>query len=198
LPPYDRAAMMIEAELLLDWYLPFLTGAAPSEADRQAFAAAWSAVLDRLAGGERSLVLRDYHSPNIIWRGAREGRDRLGLIDFQDALIGPAAYDLASLAQDARVTMTEELERDTLEAYCSARHARGPFDEASFRRDYAIMSLQRNSKILGIFVRLDRRDGKPAYLRHLPRIRDYVRRSIGHAALAPLNGLYGRWNLFDR
>src|SRR4029453_1046105 len=129
------------------------------------------------------LVLRDYHSPNIIWRAQRRGADRLGLIYFQDALIGPSAYDVASLGMDARVTVPEEIERRVVEAYVRARSAAGPFDRAAFELAYATMAAQRNSKILGIFVRLHRRDGKPAYLKHLPRIRAYLRRALAHPAL---------------
>ena len=196
IPPFDREAMLSEAELLLDWYLPFARGDGPTPSERQAFAAAWSAAFDRLAGCEESLVLRDYHSPNLIWRPERRDRDRLGVIDFQDALVGPAAYDVASLALDARVTIAPEFERATVEAYTAARAAAGPFDRASFDRAYAIMGAQRNSKILGIFVRLDRRDGKPQYLKHLPRIRDYLGRTLAHPALAEIRDLYRRLGIF--
>ncbi len=123
---------------------------------RAGFARAWNAALDRLAASEDTLMLRDFHSPNIIWRGERSGHDRLGIIDFQDALIGPSAYDVASLAMDARVTVPPEIEKQTRRAYVAARHAAGAFDEEAFGEAYAIMAAQRNSKILGIFVRLER------------------------------------------
>jgi len=135
-------------------------------------------------------MLRDFHSPNIIWRGELQGHDRLGIIDFQDALIGPAAYDVASLAMDARVTVPEKIEAAVTKTYVAARQAAGGFDAESFGEAYAIMAAQRNSKILGIFVRLDRRDGKPDYLKHLPRIRDYLRRALAHPALAELRDFY--------
>lgn len=195
IPAYDRAAMLIEAELLLDWYLPFATGKPVRDRDRADFRGAWNTVLDRLAGCETSIVLRDYHSPNIIWRHDRQGRDRLGVIDFQDAVIGPAAYDVASLALDARVTIPAELEQATVESYAAARMAAGPFDHTDFDTAYAIMGTQRNSKILGIFVRLDRRDGKPTYLRHLPRIREYLARTLPHPALAEVRELYARFGV---
>lgn len=197
-PSYDRDAMMIEVELLLDWYMPSITGRPPTNDDRTDFTDAWSSVIDHLSETEKSFVLRDYHSPNIIWREDEEGLARLGLIDFQDALIGPTSYDLASLAQDARTTVTSELEAELMERYCELRVAAGGFDEESFRKSYAIMATQRCSKILGIFVRLDRRDGKPAYLAHLPRMRDYLNRTIGHDALTPVRELYERWGLLGR
>ncbi|RWD36266.1 tRNA (adenosine(37)-N6)-threonylcarbamoyltransferase complex ATPase subunit type 1 TsaE [Mesorhizobium sp.] len=189
-PPFDRDAMMIEAELLVDWYVPAISGGPASDALRAGYNREWDAVLNRLEGREYTLMLRDFHSPNIIWRGDRTGHDRLGIVDVQDALIGPSAYDLASLAMDARVTLSPEIERRTLDAYIAARHKAGAFNEDEFVETYAIMAAQRNSKILGIFVRLEKRDGKPYYLKHLPRIRDYLRRALAHPGLANLRDFY--------
>jgi aminoglycoside/choline kinase family phosphotransferase len=196
-PPFDRDAMVIEAELLVDWYVPAVTGAPADEGLRAGFRREWDALIDRLEDGEETLMLRDFHSPNIVWRAECSGHDRLGILDFQDALIGPTAYDVASLAMDARVTVPEAIERATLEAYVAARHRAGAFDEQKFREAYAIMAAQRNSKILGIFVRLDRRDGKPAYLKHLPRIRDYLRRALAHPALAGLRAFYEEHGILE-
>jgi tRNA threonylcarbamoyl adenosine modification protein YjeE len=197
IPPFDRDAMLIETELLVDWYIPRVTGAPPADAMRAEFRAIWNRALDRIAGAERSLVLRDYHSPNIIWRPDRSGMDRMGLIDFQDALIGPAAYDLASLAMDARVTIPADIERATVDAYVAARKSAGPFDEAKAGLAYATMAAQRNSKILGIFVRLSERDGKPAYLKHLPRIRDYLSRALAHPALGELRRFHAAHGILE-
>ncbi|MDQ6434207.1 tRNA (adenosine(37)-N6)-threonylcarbamoyltransferase complex ATPase subunit type 1 TsaE [Mesorhizobium sp. LHD-90] len=189
-PPFDRDALTIEVELLIDWYVPWKTGRPADATLRENFAGAWNVVFDHLDRAERGIVLRDFHSPNIVWRPKRKGFDRLGILDFQDAMIGPSAYDVASLAMDARVTVPEDVERATVAAYVAARRAAGGFDEAGFCEAYAITAAQRNTKILGIFVRLDRRDGKPAYLRHLPRIRAYLRRALVHPALAPVAALY--------
>lgn len=191
-PPFDRDAMMIEVGLLLDWYVPFVAGKPANEELRAAFEREWNAALDPLESAEKTLMLRDFHSPNLIWRAERQGHDRIGVIDFQDALIGPSAYDLASLAMDARVTVSPEIERSTYDAYVAARRAAGPFDETRFSEAYAAMAAQRNSKILGIFVRLNERDGKPDYLRHLPRIRAYLGRALAHPALAGLKDFYRR------
>ena len=196
-PPYDEEAMAIETELLIEWYLPHMRGRAATDAEREAYAAAWSKAFGELRQAEKSLVLRDYHSPNLIWRAERSGRDRLGILDFQDALIGPSAYDVASLSMDARVTIPPELEAETVAAYCAARERAGGFDRAGFERAYAIMAAQRNSKILGIFVRLNVRDGKPHYLKHLPRIRDYLARSLAHPVLAELRALYRGFGIFE-
>lgn len=196
-PPFDREAMLIEADLLVDWYVPWITGEPANDALRAGYHEVWNALLDRLAGSEYTLMLRDFHSPNIIWRTERAGLDRLGIVDVQDALIGPAAYDVASLAMDARVTVSPEIERRTVAAYVAARRAAGAFDEAGFAEAYAIMAAQRNSKILGIFVRLEKRDGKPYYLKHLPRIRDYLRRALAHPALGGLKDFYMAHGLLE-
>ncbi|MCC0030219.1 MAG: tRNA (adenosine(37)-N6)-threonylcarbamoyltransferase complex ATPase subunit type 1 TsaE [Brucellaceae bacterium] len=197
LPDYDRSAMRIETDLLIDWYWPYATGRNATDAERAEYDAAWNAVLDRLAGAEMSIVLRDYHSPNIIWREAETGLRRIGIIDFQDALIGPAAYDVASLGMDARVTIPEALEQAVRDAYAEARAAAGPFDRAAFESAYAIMAAQRNAKVAGIFVRLDRRDGKPVYLKHLPRIQAYLRRSLAHPALAEVRSFVEKAGILD-
>jgi hypothetical protein len=186
IPAYSRRAMLIETELFIDWYWEAKRGAPPGDAQRSAWTAAWNTILDSIAGAERSLVLRDHHSPNIIWRGAMRGNARVGLIDFQDALIGPAAYDVASLARDARVDIAPDLEEAVTAAYEARRRLRGPFDASAFRSAFAVMAAQRNAKILGIFIRLDRRDGKPAYLKHLPRVEAYFGRSLADPAMAPV------------
>lgn len=190
LPPYDHAALAIETELLLDWYLPFLTGVQAPASARENYRALWEQLFVRLDRAEKSIALRDFHSPNIIWRAGLEGFARLGIIDVQDAVIGPAAYDVASLAFDARVDIPEALEREVVEAYCAARAGLSSFDRVGFEEAYAITAVQRNSKLLGTFVRLDRRAGKPAYLKHLPRIRAYLRRALRHPVLADLAAFY--------
>jgi tRNA threonylcarbamoyl adenosine modification protein YjeE len=186
-PPFDRAAMKIEVRLLLDWFLPHHRGTAATPAERQSFSALWDQLVDLCDDAERHLVLRDVHSPNVIWRDDRQGIGRVALIDFQDAMIGPAAYDVASLVQDARVTIPAELGRTVREAYMAERHRLGPFDEAAFLRDFHLMAAQRNCKLVGIWVRLMQRDGKPGYMKHMPRTFAYLRQALDHPALAPLD-----------
>jgi hypothetical protein len=129
----------------------------------------WRTLLEKPAAAPRTWVMRDFHSPNIIWLGDRAGILRVGIIDFQDAVLGPAAYDLVSLLQDARIDVPEQLELTLLSRYIKARRAAdGQFDPAGFAELYAIMSAQRNTRLLGTFARLNRRDGKPQYLRHQP------------------------------
>lgn len=187
IPNYDAQIMQMEIELLPDWYLPFKQGKVSDPADKISFIQIWEQLFEKLSRSEKSLVLRDYHSPNIIWRPKAEGLDQVGIIDFQDALIGPSAYDVASLCQDARVTVSEELENLLLERYVQIRILLDEhFDETLFRKSYAIMAAQRASKVIGIFVRLNERDGKPGYLKHIPRIEQYMERVTRHDVLKPL------------
>jgi tRNA threonylcarbamoyl adenosine modification protein YjeE len=186
-PDFDRTAMRMEAQLLLDWYLPWKRGAPANDIERADYLAIWDDLIDQLATAEKSLVLRDLHSPNIIWRGEETGIGRIGLIDFQDAMIGPTAYDLVSLTQDARVTVERPLFDRLLADYLALRRAQlKNFDEQDFLKSFAIMSAQRNCKLAGLWVRLKQRDGKPGYLKHMPRTLAYLQAAFEHEALAPL------------
>jgi tRNA threonylcarbamoyl adenosine modification protein YjeE len=190
IPTFDIEAWLVEAGLMLDWYLPD-RGLRASEQLRAEFVAMWRQLLQTPARAASTWVLRDFHSPNLIWLGGREGMARVGLIDFQDAVMGPAAYDVVSLLQDARIDVPEQFELALFTRYIKARRAAGhKFDPADFATNYAIMSAQRNTRLLGTFARLNRRDGKPQYLKHQPRIWTYLNRSLAHPALAPARAWY--------
>lgn len=191
LPPMDHGTMQIEAELLIDWYWPaYYRTAVPQDA-RDGFIALWTAVFDRLATAPKGWALRDYHSPNLIMLDGRTPPADTGIIDFQDALFGPPAYDLVSLLQDARLDVSETIERELLAHYIARmREKSATFDEALFSFSYAALGAQRNTKILGIFARLARRDGKRQYLAHIPRIWGYLARDLDHAGMAPLKAWY--------
>jgi tRNA threonylcarbamoyl adenosine modification protein YjeE len=190
LPFYDMDAYLIEVELLLDWYLPWLGVSVTSDV-RAEYLSLWRDALQIAVEAKPTWVLRDYHSPNLLWLPGRQGIGRVGLLDFQDAMMGPAAYDLASLLQDARVDVPELMEVALLGHYARRRGQSDPdFDPSEFIRVYATLAAQRASKILGIFARLDRRDGKPQYLRHIPRVWGYLQRSLAHSAIAMLRDWY--------
>jgi tRNA threonylcarbamoyl adenosine modification protein YjeE len=190
IPHYDINAFLIEAELLLDWFLPRLD-VTIADTERDSFRALWRELLQPAIDAPPTWVLRDFHSPNLIWLPQRSGLARLGLLDFQDGVMGPPAYDLASLLQDARVDVSEETELALLGRYVRGRsRQQADFDAAQFIKIYATLAAQRASKILGIFARLDLRDGKPQYLRHLPRVWGYLQRSLSHPALEALNAWY--------
>ena len=190
IPVFDTEALLVEIGLMPEWYLPD-RGAELTESLRGEFVAIWRDLLARPAATPRTWVLRDFHSPNLIWLGQRPGIRKVGIIDFQDTVRGPAAYDLVSLLQDARIDVPEPIELALLTRYIKARRAADEaFEPAAFAELYAIMSAQRNTRLLGTFARLNRRDGKPQYLRHQPRIWTYLGRSLAHPALARARAWY--------
>ena len=183
IPPYDDAAMSREVLLFTEWYAPALNLEADERPYLEAWRAAWGDV-ERIAIGNPVLVLRDYHADNLM---VLPGRSELGLLDFQDALAGHAAYDLVSLLQDARREVSPELEEAMLARYCAAANVA---DAALFRAHYEVLGAQRNTKILGIFTRLWKRDGKPHYLPLQPRVWGYLERNLAHPALEPVRAWF--------
>ncbi len=190
IPQYDKRALHAEAGLLLDWFLPVTSGGETDRAVRNEFASLWQEQFEWLATQETGLVLRDYHSPNLIALKPGDPRGPLGMIDFQDAVIGHPAYDLVSLLQDARVSVAEDVEAALFKYYCAQVARTGAFDMSGFARAYAVLGAQRNTKILGIFARLAQRDGKSGYLVHVPRVRAYLERNLQHPALGALRAWY--------
>jgi len=179
---YDDTALLAETELFLDWYAPE-RGDAPGAAARADWAQAWRQVLPALDSHAPGLSLRDYHAENLLWLPEREAEARVGLIDFQDALFGHPAYDLISLIEDARRDVRNDLTGPVTDRFFDAA---GLADRDAFDAAAAILAAQRNAKILGIFVRLARRDGKPRYLDLLPRVAGHFVRDISHPALGPV------------
>ncbi len=186
-PPYDMSVLMREARLAVEWYLPAATGAAVPADLAAEFEAVAAAAFEPVAAPTVP-ILRDYHAENLIWLPRRRGHARVGLLDYQDMLVGHPAYDLAALLEDARRDVGESLRAAMLERYLIQSGAeREPFDEAFHR-----LSAQRNLKILGLFTRLCRRDGKPRYLDYLPRVWAHLERDLADPALADLGGFVAR------
>jgi aminoglycoside/choline kinase family phosphotransferase len=180
---FDRTALLIEVELLTDWYWPAIKGSAIPVDVNAEFLRLWNAQIDWLETLPLGWVLRDYHSPNLMWLD--DGR--IGVLDFQDAMRGPWAYDVVSLLQDARLDVPEDIEQALLDHYRRQVAQREPdFDAAAFDTAYAVLGAQRNTKLLGIFRRLALRDGKTAYVAHIPRIWRYLERNLQHSALADI------------
>jgi hypothetical protein len=191
LPTYDLEAMLVEVELALDWYAPSIARVTPPSGARVQFQGIWREILSPIVAQPTTWTLRDFHSPNLHWLSERPGLARLGLIDFQDAVLGPPAYDLASLLQDARVDVASDLEMRLAALYARRRAlADETFSPSAFAAAYAGMGAQRATKILGLFARLDKRDGKPQYLDHLPRIERYLAKNLEHPSLGSLKAWY--------
>ncbi|MEZ5896319.1 MAG: phosphotransferase [Parvularculaceae bacterium] len=180
---YDRLALEAETLLVVDWYWPRAKGESPTEEARRDYMAAWSGALDCLSPPS-TLTLRDYHAENLLWLNNRQGIQRTGIIDFQDALIGYPAYDLVSLLEDARRDVAPELAAKMIDHYItSAERKDSDFDRDRFLTEYAILGAQRNAKILGIFSRLDQRDGKKRYAELLPRVEAHFKNNLHHPKL---------------
>ncbi len=190
LPRYDDALLAAEASLLIDWYAPAVLGGPVGAAQRDGYLAAWRTVFAHARGVPETLVLRDYHVDNLVRLEGREGIAACGLLDFQDAVSGPVSYDVVSLLQDARRDVPQALATEMRARYLAAFPALNP---EAFDMSCAVLGAQRHCKVLGIFARLDRRDRKPCYLRHIPRVWRLLERSIAHPVLAPVADWIARW-----
>ena len=186
LPPYDDRRLLNEAALLVDWYLPAVAGHPTDAALREEYLELWRGLFPAARGVSDTLVLRDYHVDNLMLLAEQTGIAACGLLDFQDAVIGPRSYDLVSLLEDARRDVPTEIVNRMLHRYLAAFPE---LDRDAFAASYAVLGAQRNCKIVGIFTRLCVRDGKPVYLAHIPRVWRLIEQDLRHPALAPI----ARW-----
>ena len=183
LKDYDDDMLLEEASLLIDWTWLAVFGAPPGDDIRGQYRDAWLEVFPAIRTGPRTLVLRDYHVDNLMLLGGRDGVSRCGLLDFQDAVRGPRAYDLMSLLEDARRDIDEGLRRAMRERYFAAFP---DLDRDAFETAFRVLAAQRHAKVIGIFTRLCVRDSKPDYLVHIPRVWRLLEAALEHPALAPV------------
>lgn len=184
LQPYGERLLFGELNLFPEWYLPEVRGGKPDPAWKKPLAGAFTPLFQPVIRESNVLTLRDYHADNLMWLDGRAGIARVGLLDFQDAVAGHAAYDLVSLLQDARRPFDEGLEKRMTARYLEGMAAAGrSLEPEDFLAAYQILGAQRNLKIIGIFTRLWRRDGKPAYPRMIPHVWSLVERNLAHPAL---------------
>jgi aminoglycoside/choline kinase family phosphotransferase len=190
---YDAMAMEIEVDLLAEWFYPAASGAKMSADQRAEYLALWRAAFGKLDLSKPVMVLRDYHAENLMWLDDRSGIARSGMLDFQDALAGSPAYDVVSLLEDARREVSRDLAQAMTLRYITGRKALDPsFDAAQFKLAAALLAAQRNTKIVGIFSRLWKRDGKPRYTSYLPRMWRYLDRDLQHPELRALKSWFDR------
>ncbi len=189
IPPYDDDRLLTEAALLVDWYLPAVRGVPTPPALREEYLDRWRDTFAMARAVGDTLVLRDYHVDNLMLLHDRTGVAACGLLDFQDAVIGPISYDLVSLLEDARRDVPADLGARMIGRYLDAFPA---LDRHAFLASYAIMGAQRSAKIVGIFTRLDRRDGKPIYLEHIPRVWHWLEGDLGHPVLTEVRAWFDR------
>ena len=184
LAPYDAKELLREAMLLPEWYLRAMRGRAAETAIVKQYAEAWRSLVPVTEAVAQTLVLRDFHVDNLIWLPDRNRVARCGVLDFQDALVGPAPYDLMSLLEDARRDIAPSLVADMKRRYFAAlpHFAGREFDAA-----YAVLAAQRHCKVIGIFTRLAQRDGKYDYLIHIPRVWRLLEAACRHPVLAPVS-----------
>ncbi|WP_334129993.1 aminoglycoside phosphotransferase family protein [Sneathiella sp.] len=183
LPEFSDAYIMAQNEMFLDYYVPEKLGAPLGSTARIFYEDIWRNLLPRLRVGPEVMLLRDFHSENLLYLKDREGVQALGLLDFQDALKGPPAYDLASLLQDARRQVDDALAEEMIYRYLDATG----LPEQEFRLSYAILGAHRALRIMGIFIRLAREQGKTRYLGMIPRMQGYLGANLAHSGLAALD-----------
>lgn len=183
LPEYNYELLMDELLLLIDWYFPILNDKPLSDKLRGEYIAIWKTILERIHYKNSCLVLRDYHVDNIMFLENRIGIQSVGLLDFQDAVVGSYAYDLVSLLEDARRDISATLSSKILHHYIDKTSF---IDKQKFLSDYAILGTQRSCKIVGIFARKAIRDKNKRYLIHLPRVWNYIRMNIKSPIMKPL------------
>lgn len=179
---YDPLALQAEADLFLEWYVPHFDGAISEQAQSE-WTALWQDAFKHLDAHASGLALRDFHAENIFALPERDGRSDVGLIDFQDALFAHPAYDLCSLLEDARRDVDPSIVPGLISRFCEEA---GIVEDKKFHAAYAVQAAQRNAKILGIFVRLAKRDGKQKYLDLIPRVAAHFNHDLNHEALTSL------------
>ena len=182
LPLYDEELYLREASLFPDWFLPQIMDVEKAVSLRAEYMEIWREILRATPLSQKIFVHRDYHADNLMWLSERENIKRVGLLDFQDGVLGDAAYDMVSLLEDARRDVPPAL----MDAMIARYLAQTGVDKEAFYNAYNILGAQRNSKIIGIFVRLAVRDGKENYLKYLPRVWAHLQRDIKHPLLEKL------------
>ncbi|MDF2964823.1 MAG: phosphotransferase [Rickettsiaceae bacterium] len=180
---YTKELLIKEAEIFLDWFLPILHGEATAYDLKEEYSYLWNKIFNSIDLKEECLTLRDFHVDNLMYMEERNNLNQIGLLDFQDALIGSPAYDLVSLVEDARRDIDATLASELINYYLSLIPA---YNRKDFLAQYSILGAQRNIRILGVFARKATRDKNSRYLSFVPRVRKHLDKDLTHPLLAPL------------
>jgi hypothetical protein len=192
-PPANLAkvtneTLLAELKIFVDWYMPHAYKRELNAEELEEFISIWRNILEKQTIKQRGIVLRDYHVENMMHLEQKKSTHKLGLLDFQDALIGSPVYDLVSVLEDARIDVTRS---DAL-YYAEYFAQKKKIDVESLFIDYHILGAQRNCRILGVFARKAMRDNDNNYLQYIPRVLKYLKYDLSHAALAPLKQWFER------
>ncbi|MFV9875254.1 MAG: aminoglycoside phosphotransferase family protein [Rickettsiales endosymbiont of Dermacentor nuttalli] len=184
LPSYSIDLLLKEVELFVSWYIPLLNGEELSPNIREEYIKIWIRLLTYIQPLDSTLVLRDYHADNLMWLPERSGIKKVGLLDFQDAVVGSPIYDVVSLLEDARRDIKDLLVEDMISYYLEKNTK---ITRKEFLGHYAILGVQRNLKIIGIFACKAVNDKNSSYLKLIPRVWRYINNSIKHPLLRPMH-----------
>ena len=184
LPLYTNKKLIEEAMLFLEWYWPAIYKNKPKKDAVSEFIKIWNNLLNKNLRTKKVLVHRDFHIDNLFFLKDRKGLKACGLIDFQDAVIGPASYDLVSLLEDARRNVNKEV---IFRMYNKFVRKLSKKQKEDFIKEYKILATNRHLKVIGIFTRLCKRDKKNSYLKHIPRLWKLIEYNLNFYSLSELN-----------
>ncbi|WP_299728452.1 phosphotransferase [uncultured Tateyamaria sp.] len=184
LPRYDADVMTDKAALAYDWYQRGTLGTVDA-GTKTTFETAFHALLAPLDAMTPVLIQRDYHAENLIWLPERDGVKRVGLLDYQDAMLGHPAYDLVSIVQDARRDVSPKTADAMIQHYVDGSGVQSD----AFMAAYALLGMQRNMRILGVFARLSMHFGKPLYVDLIPRVWGHIQTNLSHPSLSTIKPL---------
>lgn len=183
LPDYYASHVHTGRRRVVDWYMPAIRGTVNADGLAENYLAVWDKIESALPGVPYGFLHIDYHFENLMWVGARAGLARCGVLDFQGAMMGPIPYDLANLLEDARVDVPADLRATMMQRYCSTMTAE---ERDVFTAWYRILATQFHCRVIGQFIRLAVRDGKPRYMAMIPRVAGYIREGLKDPVLHPL------------
>jgi aminoglycoside/choline kinase family phosphotransferase len=188
---YNKQKLLDEVCLLTDWYFQAFNGEELSSYLKDEYTEIWTKLLKSLHFPNDCLVLKDYHADNLMWLEGRVGHKKVGLLDFQDAIIGSVVYDMVSLLEDARRDITNGVAQEMINYYIEKTN----YNRKEFLADYIILGTQRSCKILGVFARKVLRDGDSRYLKFLPRVWSYIHHHLNNPLLLPLKNWFDKVSL---